>query len=196
MMISAIRPLRSKPSPHTNLMNRQNRRYNTGFTLLELLIVILIIGFMSNFIIINLPQSSPDKTAKIETKRLAHLISLAAEDSLMRSRPVALHLTGSSYRFLIRTENNLWIPSKDKLFALRKLPKDIQLELNLTNDEHNFEVPRHESPQILLSISGEITPFKIRLVAKNVTAESTDYSELSGQFSGHLKISTRRTQEK
>lgn len=195
MMISAIRRLRSKLTLQANVMNSQNRRNDAGFTLLELLIVILIIGFMSNFIIINLPQSSPDKTAKTETKRLAHLISLAAEDSLMRSRPVALHLTGSSYRFLIRTENDLWIPSKDKLFALRKLPKDIQLKLNLTNDEHSFEVPRQETPQILLSISGEITPFKIRLVGKDSTAESADYSELSGQFSGHLKISTRRTQE-
>jgi len=174
--------------PHKNslasipeVINHNSR--SSGFTLLELLVVILIIGLTTSLVTLN-PETDTVALAKKETKKLAYLIRLAAEDSLMRSRPVSLHLTPTGYRFLIRTKSNLWIPSKDKLFTPRKMPKGITIELNLTNDEDQFSAPSEETPQILLSTSGELTPFKIRMV----TSQTTKFSELSGQFSGQLKI--------
>ena len=193
MTISATRPPRNRirnvnkdsycalfPCP----IQGRGQRLHSGFTLLELLVVIMIIGLMANFIVLSYPEPSPVAQAKKETRKLAHLISLAAEDSLLRSRPVALHVTADGYRFLIRTEKNVWIPSRDKLFGSQKFPPGVKLELNLTDDETDFTSPDQENAQILLSSSGELTPFRIRLVAD----KSSHYTELTGEFSGRLKI--------
>ncbi len=182
MMTSATRHQKNSASSIPEAMI--NRSRSAGFTLLELLVVILIIGLMTSFVTLNYPESDPVAFAKTETKKLAYLIRLASEDSLMRSRPVSLHLTPTGYRFLIRTKSNLWVPSKDKLFTSQKMPKGVTIELNLSNDEGQFSAPTEETPQILLSTSGELTPFKIRMV----TSQTTKFSELRGQFGGQLTI--------
>jgi len=163
---------------------------HSGFTLLELLVVIMIIGLMANFMILSYPESSPDEIAETETRKLGHLVSLASQDALLRSRSIALHVTPDGYRFLVRGKDGIWAPSTDKLFVTRKLPESIGLELNTTSDEGQFISPDQETAQIIISASGEITPFKIRLIATN----SNRYTELTGDFSGQLTVKAHTEQ--
>ncbi len=182
MTILAIKRQRNSPQPTPSLA--AHNCISAGFTLLELMVVILIIGLMTNYVVLSYRPTDAVTLAKQEAKKLAYLITLASQDSLMRSRPIALHLNAKGYQFLYKSNTSLWLPSKDKLFKPQNLPQGVTFELNLSNEEDQFSVPEEETAQILLSTSGELTPFTIRLV----TREATQFSELSGQFSGQLKI--------
>ncbi|VAW73441.1 hypothetical protein MNBD_GAMMA12-3366 [hydrothermal vent metagenome] len=182
MTILAIKSQKNNPPLSPNVAVHHS--FSSGFTLLELMVVILIIGLMTNYVVLSYRTTDAATLAKQEAKKLAYLITLASQDSLMRSRPISLHLNAKGYQFLLKSKTDLWLPSKDKLFKPQRLPKGVTIELNLSNDEDQFSVPEEETAQILLSTSGELTPFTIRLV----TSETTKFSELSGQFSGQLKI--------
>lgn len=77
-----------------------------GFTLIEMLIVILIIGVAMAMISIGgLPGSR--EGLRFETERLAHLLLLAREEAQVRGATIRLDIDEARYRFLIR-RNGEW----------------------------------------------------------------------------------------
>lgn len=82
-----------------------------GFTLIEMLIVILIIGVAMAMISVGgLPGSR--EGLRFETERLSHLLLLAREEAQIRGASIRLDIDESRYRFLIR-RNGEWRPILD-----------------------------------------------------------------------------------
>lgn len=77
-----------------------------GFTLLELLVVIVIAGMLLGMVAFN-AAPGPRQALQNDAQRLALLFQLARDEAIVRNRPIAFETDGNSYRFLIR-ENNAW----------------------------------------------------------------------------------------
>lgn len=77
-----------------------------GFTLLELMIVIVILGITLGVVAFN---AMPDarQTLQGEARRIALLLQLARDEAIVRNRPVAFEAEPDRYRFLVR-EDNAW----------------------------------------------------------------------------------------
>lgn len=75
-----------------------------GFTLLELLVVLVIIGIMLGAVSFSTIQSSRQRLLT-DAQRIALLLQLAREEAIVRNRPTAFEANQQSYHFLVRNEN-------------------------------------------------------------------------------------------
>jgi general secretion pathway protein H len=81
-------------------MNRQR-----GFTLLEMMVVLVIVGIMLGMISYNV---MPDRHQRMQedAQRIALLLQLAREEAIVRNRPIAFEAQGNAYHFLVRGERS------------------------------------------------------------------------------------------
>lgn len=113
-----------------------------GFTLLELLVVVVIAGITLGFVSLNVVPGQR-QAMQNEAQRIALLMQLARDEAIVRNRPIAFEAESERYRFLVR-EGNTW----------QSLPQDEMLR------ERQFD----RGP-IVLSISpvvaAEVNPLRI-----------------------------------
>ena len=84
------------------------RRAAGGFTLVELMVVMVIIGITLGLVSLN-AIPSPQQHLQNEAQRLALLLQLARDEAIVRNRLVAFEADGERYRFLVRNETR-WDP--------------------------------------------------------------------------------------
>lgn len=84
------------------------RRGVRGFTLLELLIVLVIAGITLGLVSFNALPSAQQELQK-EAQRIALLMQLARDEAIVRNRPIAFEATADGYRFMVR-DNDSWAP--------------------------------------------------------------------------------------
>jgi general secretion pathway protein H len=75
-----------------------------GFTLLELLVVLVVVGIMLGVVAVNALQTNHQKL-QTDAQRLALLFQLARDEAIVRNRPTAFEASENSYHFLVRNEN-------------------------------------------------------------------------------------------
>ncbi len=72
-----------------------------GFTLLELLVVVAIIGMLAGAVTLSLGALGNDRQADEETNRLRSMIDLLHEEALMQSRDYGVMFSQTGYRFYV-----------------------------------------------------------------------------------------------
>jgi len=94
---------------------RTPARCARGFTLLELLVVLVIAGLLLGLVAFN-AMPSERQALQTEVQRIALLLQLARDEAIVRNRPIAIEIDTDRYRFLER-EGNAWIvvPQDDLL---------------------------------------------------------------------------------
>ena len=100
-----------------------------GFTLVELLVVLVIIGITLGLASLN-AIPSPRQDLQQEAQRLALLLQLARDEAIVRNRLVAFEASGERYRFVVRNDTG-WEPvTRDDLLRERTF-KNAPLQLVL-----------------------------------------------------------------
>ena len=183
-------------------LDRQN-----GFTLLELLVVVVIVAILFTYTTLAIRSDSPEEIIKKEAQRMERLVQLALEEAILRGEEYGIEIFLDGYRFLrFDVTENRWLPlSDDKILRQRELPLEMELEMNLEDTEIVIELasePMSEQeldlnidndendedekakPQIFLLSSGEITPeFDVRFYILGIE----DSYFVTGAFDGELK---------
>ena len=80
-------------------------RSDAGFTLIEIMVVIVVIGIMSSFVMLNLP----DGTESLDegTEKIAARFTVAAREAVLSGEAIGVSLTRSGYSFL-RLRKGVW----------------------------------------------------------------------------------------
>ena len=152
-----------------------------GFTLLELLAVVLIIGVIISFAGLSVGQHS-SRTLQDEAQRLHALLRLSAEEAVLQGRELALEFGRGEYHFVALTDQG-WQPvSDDRMLVSRELPPNLELELVLEGVP--TELGDEETPaRILVLSSGEMTPFLL-----NIGMDDEEPYTLEGDLTGRLEL--------
>ena len=159
-----------------------------GFTLLELLIVIVIVSILFTFVSFTISGRSPEDLIKEEAHRFNRLIQLALEESVMTNQEYGLEFTKKSYRFLIYTNDAWQAIEGDKLLRQRELPGEMEIEMEIeqldiiigeapeTDQESGDDNEDEEAkPQVFLLSSEEITPeFSARFKLHGIAVKLSD----------------------
>ena len=80
-----------------------------GFTLLEMMVVLVIAGLLVSLASVSLTRN-PRTDLNEQAQRLALLFESAADEAQVRSRPIAWQPVTGGYRFDIRTAEDGWRP--------------------------------------------------------------------------------------
>lgn len=90
------------------------RRNRCGFTLVELLMVVAIIGLAAGAVVLSVPNPQPAVAA--EAERFAARLVRAREEAILGARPVAVEATARGYEFS-RFDGVEWTPLTDGPFG-------------------------------------------------------------------------------
>ncbi|MEN8214818.1 MAG: type II secretion system minor pseudopilin GspH [Pseudomonadota bacterium] len=144
-----------------------NWRTNDGFTLIEIMVVMIIIGVILSFATLSIGGGLAQNLEQ-EAQRLASLLKLASQEAIMQSKEMGVSFKTEGYRFhVLQKQEWQTITARDDIFRPRSLPLGMQIEIRL--DGESIEAGTNNTPQLLLLSSGEMTPFEVIF-----TAESDD----------------------
>jgi general secretion pathway protein H len=166
-----------------------------GFTLLEILVVVVIFGILISLSTLSIGSFDEDDAAE-HARRFTALIELALEEAGMQNRDLGLHFYQHGYEFSMRvTELDedglpiwLWVPvDTDPIFKSRDLGENFALDVEIDSKEVTLKYERDEeetyTPQIYILSSGDIQPeFILRIrpayATEGITLAVNEFGEV------------------
>lgn len=177
-----------------------------GFTLLELMIVIVIIGVLVTFATLSIGDRALDDRLEAESKRIEQLLRLAEDEADLKGVAIGLRFSDSGYRFLVIDNSRNWIDyAQSGLLRGRPLLQPFYPELHLEGrpialgPDQPAGVPAREAkpgkptdaddkqakkiqPQVLLLPGSQMTPFELDIRAPNYAS----YFHIEGDALGRI----------
>jgi len=154
-----------------------------GFTLLEMLVVLTIMGIFAGLVTAN---ARLDNTAnlRVESERLAQLLDLAATRARLTGRPIVWTTDGRSYDFWYFSKDDGWSRIVDEsLLHSRVLPSGMTLsQLKVEN------VPAIDAMRVEFASHGSTPAFSVimSLGANRYTVVNSPIGELRTLPQGDL----------
>jgi general secretion pathway protein H len=186
------------PTSATGTSNSARRGYprgvsrSSGFTLLEVLVVIVIIGIITSMAMVSTRVLGGDHEMDQEARRLVAVLTQAREDAMLEGRDVGVRVDARGYDFMHyegRVEQ--WeLVSDDPLLRERTLPDGLEASLILESRVVRLPVraaPTERDPplpQVVLMASGDLVPFEVRLER----AGTKEIRAVVGNAEGKLEI--------
>ena len=146
---------------------------SSGFTLLEIMIVVVIVGLLAS-VVAPMVSKSADDLLKEQADRFIALVKLSQDESILQSRQLGLKVDAEGYSFLQQQDDsNDWIFFSEGPFRQRKLSSSTKTSLYLdgidvslakdTEEVLDEEGEKKLKPHIFILSSGEMTPFSYEL---------------------------------
>ena len=128
-----------------------------GFTLIEIMVVIVIVSILVGAVSLTFPRSTDD-LLKEDADRFSELISLFEDEAILESRDLAVAINDAGYSFLSK-DGEAWSVFSDEPFKPRKLSGNVTSQLYLEGVSIKLKDEGKTKPQIVIYSSGEMTPF-------------------------------------
>ncbi len=148
-------------------MPATRRHFQHGFTLLELMVVVVIAALLFTFVALSINPNTAEDNLKLEARRFNHLLQLLLDEAILKGEDYGIEFAPREYRFL-RLQQNKWTPiENDKILRKRELPEEMEMELAVENtdiviDKTGIDGEKDDrdaiKPQVFVLSSGEITP--------------------------------------
>ena len=143
-----------------------------GFTLLELVVVLALIGIILGFARLSFGDGGAAARLEHDARTLAAALRLAQEEAVLDEREFGLRLAADGYAFT-RLVDRQWRPLTDAR-ALRPRTVDGERRLTLRIDGQAVPLPdalqQVDRPQVFLLSSGEATPFCVAVADRRERA--------------------------
>lgn len=162
------------------------RRIPAGFTLLEMLVVVAIIGIVITFAVLAIGGDRRAEELERESRQFAELLRLAEEQAVLRGEEWAVQIEPEQYRFLVYGDKGWEVLEGDDLFRMRELAEDTRLELELESRDVELETSDEPKPTLILLSSGETSPFIARFSAPATEARYQVTADARGEIRWEL----------
>lgn len=156
-----------------------------GFTLLEVMLVLLIVGLLTGVVALNFAGKTPQQQVQQEVLRFTQAFQFVAEQAQLQQQEWGLVVAAESYAFVYYSPEGWQLPQQPAILKEYVLPEGIRLQLELeglpgaeynllsqltwerepesrwATDQEKKAVP---FPQVFILSSGEISPFRVNFV--------------------------------
>ena len=181
-----------------------SRISNRGFTLIEILVVIVIISISIGFVTVNFSSGSDEELAETEVLRIQQLLRFAHEQSVIRGEEYGVRFYSSGYRFLhFNEESETWEDlSNDKLLHGHTLEQPLELHLYIEQLPVDILESQDDEPEIeekVVNADDNIIESATQLESKQDEIKPQVFllssSELTPQFEIHIRIPGSNVEE-
>lgn len=176
---------------------------NTGFTLLEVMLVILMIGLLAGVVTPNFDLGNDEDKAAKPARKFKAIFDLAGDYAMLNQYELGLIIKDNNYRF-VAFDGQRWVDFQaEKYFAASDHEEGLDLALELDGlpwaednllNEVSLQVEDDEdddkellSPQIFILSSGDITPFRLSFSYKPEYGDPVHF-QVTGDFTTPLAI--------
>lgn len=164
----------------------------SGFTLIEILVVLVIISVVISFAVLNIGVTGRDSGIDEESRRIQGLMGLLQERAVLEGRDFGLLIEPASYQFVVyKNRRQRWESfDEEREFRRRELPKGLSFELQLEsrsivlkarNERIKSDAPQ-TTPQLVIAASGDGTPFKLTLLREGTPNRATVNADAFGKI--------------
>ena len=161
--------------PHRGRAGELSRGRPRGFTLIEVLVVLVIMAARAGLLVIGF-KDGPEQRLRRAADNLAGLLNAAADEAVLRGMEYGLAIDEEGYRFVyFDIEKKQWLAAADKALAAHVFPDPLSVTISLDGEQLGEQAleriralsARGDSeslrPVLLLLSSGEVTPFTLTL---------------------------------
>ena len=164
-----------------------------GFTLVEILVVVVIMAIVISIAILSVHTSGRDTQLDEESRRIEGLIGLLHERALLEGRDFGMRIEPAAYEFVVYDpRRDRWLTfDQEAEFRHRDLPKGLSFQLQLDSqtvvikpiDRNLSSDAAPPAPQLAIAASGEGTPFRLTLQRDGTAATATVDGDALGKIS-------------
>lgn len=152
---------------------------NRGFTLIEILIVIVIISITIGVALISYGDFGASRRFLFSIEQLANTLKLAQQQAILESSTLGLRIDNQSYQILKFNNQSDWSPISNKgIFKANYFPKNTLINMKINNK------PVPGTPNIVINPSGDMTPFSISF---GTDKDKMDFT-LNGTHDGRINL--------
>lgn len=168
------------------ILPRVNLARQTGFTLMEVLLVVLLMGLAATAVTLGMGGASKEKALERTAQQFMMATEMVLDETVLSGHFVGIVVEDTSYKFVYYDEGK-WKPlEQDRLLAERQMEPGVEMVLVLDGlplvqeDEEQdswFDEPLIEKsadekkkfpePQIMLFPSGEMSAFELSFVSED-----------------------------
>jgi general secretion pathway protein H len=171
-----------------------------GFTLLEILVVIVIIGVMVAMVTLSFNVLGSDRQTAEETRRFWAVLRQAREEAELQAIDIAVFVGATEYEFLrYDTRRNEWRQiADDTLYAPRVLPEGLRFRLWMESrelvlkpglpDRSKKDENQKWPPQVTVLSSGDVAPFELQIERDSTPA----LWRMTALADGDLRVEQRK----
>ena len=158
----------------------------SGFTLMELLVVVVVLGILLGSAVISLNLSDDQRGMQAYGQRMAQRIELARDRAIQNNQEWGLRVSREKYQFVVFDElQRQWIPQPQAPFKPDEPPQPVVYDLRVQdkggtelnsglfaqsqdNDQKVLdETGTQELPYVVFFSSGEASQFSLKVVPQN-----------------------------
>jgi general secretion pathway protein H len=163
-----------------------------GFTLVEILVVIVIMAVVISITVLSVSTTGRDSQLDEESRRIEGLVGLLHERALLEGRDFGLRIEPAAYEFVVYDpRRDRWMMlDQEREFRHRDLPKGITFQLQLDSQtvvikaiDRNLSSGDLPNPQVAIAASGEGTPFRLTLQRDATQAKASVDGDALGKVS-------------
>jgi general secretion pathway protein H len=153
----------------TGTWTSSRRPVSAGFTLVEILVVLVIIGLMVVGALLSIHTATSDSDLDKERNRMVAIMDYLRDQATLESREYGIRFFEGGYEFLVyNPRDDAWLRlENDTLTQARKLPAG--LDMTVLIDGRKIVLPpakikdEERKPHVLLFSSGELNLFELTL---------------------------------
>lgn len=158
-------------------------RINRGFTLIEILIVIVIIGITVGFALIAFGDFGSSRRILFSADQLVNTLRLAQQQAILTTSTLGLRIDNNSYQILRFEDSSKWEPISNKgVFKVNYFPPQTVVVLKTNNKSSP------DTPSIIINAAGDMTPFTL-----SFGTNKEILTVLTGSHNGSLNLSMTKS---
>ena len=164
---------------------------NKGFTLVEILVVVVIMAVVIALAVLSIGVTGRDAQLDEESRRIEGLVDILHERALLEGRDFGLRIVPTGYEFAVfETGRDRWLTLNDEQeFRHRNLPKGVTFKLQLDSvdvvlkpvEQGMLNDQPPPPPQVAIAASGDGTPFRLTLTREATQATASINGDAFGK---------------